>query len=456
MNGEILRIEHLSKTEHSQQVLRSVSFRVMPGEKAALLSDPLEKQCMLDILFGDGEPDTGKIFVNESLCGADIAEDFENGGIFCIASGMNLIPDMTVAQNLFLSLPSLTAHAWIRKKVMMREAYGLLEAYGMQDISPKTDVKSLSSCQTLCLEIIIAIHKGAKLIVFDDIFNQLDENGLGNIVNMIEVLLKKNIGILIFSNRYHNLFSSFDSLVILKNGVATGILKRDKITFQNFMRYYSQTAAQKPTVKTLGKSVLTVKNEELEFSMDRGGILGVWSLDVDYLMRVGKQTWELSSGKKEKGTDIAISLNGYRPDKIYKMMSLVDNITYLANDKVSNILGIINKRLQRHMALYSLELIHAGYLMDQYGSRRDLRGIALIDQLKVITAKWLCVTPQVFIYINPFVVLDESTIREFQKILENLSRLKISVIIMSVNYAWLELTCDEVVSIGEKAAASPF
>ena len=136
MNGEILRIEHLSKTEHSQQVLRSVSFRVMPGEKAALLSDPLEKQCMLDILFGDGVPDTGKIFVNESLCGADIAEDFENGGIFCIASGMNQKPDMTVAQNLFLSLPSLTAHAWIRKKVMMREAYGLLEAYGMQDISP--------------------------------------------------------------------------------------------------------------------------------------------------------------------------------------------------------------------------------------------------------------------------------------------------------------------------------
>ena len=68
----------------------------------------------------------------------------------------------------------------------------------------------------------------------------------------------------------------------------------------------------------------------------------------------------------------------------------------------------------------------------------------------MITAKWLCVTPQVFIYINPFIILDESTIMEFREILEDLTRLKISVIIMSVNHAWLELTCDAVVSIGEK------
>ena len=44
MQGEILRIEHLSKSNHSQNVLRSVSFQVLPGRKAALLSNPLEKQ----------------------------------------------------------------------------------------------------------------------------------------------------------------------------------------------------------------------------------------------------------------------------------------------------------------------------------------------------------------------------------------------------------------------------
>ena len=102
------------------------------------------------------------------------------------------------------------------------------------------------------------------------------------------------------------------------------------------------------------------------------------------------------------------------------------------------------------MAHYSLALIHSEYLMEQYKNRKNLRGITLIDQLKVITAKWLCVTPQVFIYINPFIILDESTIMEFREILEDLTRLKISVIIMFVNHAWLELTCDAVVSIGEK------
>ncbi|UWP61134.1 ATP-binding cassette domain-containing protein [Ruminococcus gauvreauii] len=450
MQGEILRIEHLSKSNHSQNVLRSVSFQVLPGRKAALLSNPLEKQCMIDILFGGDNPDTGKIFVNEVLCGKNIPENLANGGIYYLASRMDLIPNMTVARNLFLSIPGLIHDVWIRDRVLIREVSRLLKEYGMKDISPKARVKSLSYCQILCLEIIIAVQKGAKLIVFDDVFNQIGENGFKDIEKMIEFLHEKNISVLLFSNRYHTLFASFDSLIILQNGVTTGILKRNKITVHNFTRYYSPAAAQKPAGKGLKKSVLTIKTKELEFSMDRGDILGVWSLDGDYLMRVGKQRWELLSGKSEDGTDIAVSMNGYRPDKIYKDMSLIDNITYLANDKVSNALGIINKRLQRHMAHYSLALIHSEYLMEQYKNRKNLRGITLIDQLKVITAKWLCVTPQVFIYINPFIILDESTIMEFREILEDLTRLKISVIIMSVNHAWLELTCDAVVSIGEK------
>lgn len=450
MQSEILRIEHLSKNNHAQNVLRSVSFQVLSGKKVALLSNPLEKQCLIDILFGGDNPDTGKIYVNDVLCGKSISENLENGGIFYIASRMDLIPNMTVARNMFLSLPKLIPGIWIRDRGLSGKISSLLNDYGMQEISPKARVKSLSYCQILCLEIIIAVQKGAKLIVLDDVFNRVGENDFKDIEKMIDFLYEKNVSVLLFSNRYHTLFASFDSLIILQNGVTTGILKRDKITFHNFVRYYSPAVTQKPTGKILKESVLTIKNKELEFSMDRGGILGVWSLDGEYLMRVGKQRWELLSGKGEEGTDIAVSMNGYRPDKIYKDMSLIDNITYLANDKVSNALGIINKRLQRHMAHYSLGLIHSEYLMDQYKNRQNLKGITLIDQLKVINAKWLCVTPQVFIYINPFVILDESTIQEFREILEDLSRLKISVIIMSVNHAWLELTCDAVVSIGER------
>ena len=68
----------------------------------------------------------------------------------------------------------------------------------MKDISPKARVKSLSYCQILCLEIIIAVQKGAKLIVFDDVFNQIGENGFKDIEKMIEFLHEKNISVLLF------------------------------------------------------------------------------------------------------------------------------------------------------------------------------------------------------------------------------------------------------------------
>ncbi len=450
MCSEILRIEHLSRHNFSQDILRSVSFKILSGQKMALLSNPLEKQCMIDILFNGDYPDTGKIFVNGVLCEKNIPENFENGGIFYIASKTKLISNMTVARNLILSLPRLISGIWIMELSLYKKTSRLLKEYGLKDISPRDQIKDLSYCQILCLEIVIAVQRGARLIVFDDVFNQVGENGLKDINKIADLLHKKNISTLFLANRYHALFASFDALIVLQNGVTTGILKKDKITFYNFVRYYSPAISQKTSGKIVKDSVLTVKNKDLTLSVDRGDILGVWCLDGDYLMKMGKQKWKLVPLNEEYEMNVAVSVNDYKPDKIYKDMSLADNITYLANDKVSNVFGIINKRLQQHMARYSLELIHSEFLMDRYKDRKNLKEITLIDQLRVITAKWLCITPQIFLYINPFVVLDESTIQEFREILQDLTNLNISVIIMSVNRAWLDLTCDRVISIDKK------
>lgn len=53
--------------------------------------------------------------------------------------------------------------------------------------------------------------------------------------------------------------------------------------------------------------------------------------------------------------------------------------------------------------------------MEKYKTRKNLKGITLIDQMRVITAKWLCVTPQVFIYVNPFVILMNQQFRNLEK-----------------------------------------
>ena len=449
MSREILRIEHLSKCNRSHHVLQSVSFRILSKTRVALLSNPLEKQCLIELLFGNDKPDTGKIYVNEMLSIKNIPEDLQNGGIYYIASKMSLIPDMTVARNFILCLPDLISSLWIRDRALIKKTEELLCEYGLSDISPRERVASLSSSQRLCMEIVIAAQKGARLIVIDDVFDRIGENERRDIGKIIELLYEKNISVLLFANRYNTLFDTFDFLIILQNGVTTAVLTQDKITFHNFIRYYFPTAEQRPSDKTWDKkgTGLTIRNKDLEFSIDRGEIMGIWSLDGDYLMQIGNRKWEMVSEYVETGNEIAVSMSVHGPDKIYKDMSLVDNITYLANDKVSNVLGIMNKRLQQHMAYYSLELIHSEYLMKKYRNQQAMREITQIDQLKVITAKWLCITPQVFVYINPFLALDASTIREFQRILRDLAELKIAVIIISVNREWLELTCDTVISV---------
>ena len=455
MQNEILRIEHLSKQDHMQNILRSVSLQISSGQKAALLSNPLEKQSIINILFKEDNPDTGKIFINERLCNKNISKSLKDGGIYYIEANTSMIFEMTVAKNIILNIPDLISNIWVMDRILIRRVNELLQEYGISDIAAEVYVKDLSYCQILCLEIVIAVQKGAKLIVFDDFFNQIGEGNFNEIEKMINFLYEKGISVLLLANRFHSIFVDFDSLFVLRNGITTGVLKKNKISFHRVNQYYSPVIGSQ-NIEELSRSnyVLTVKCNMLKLSLDRGDILGVWSLNGDYLMQIGKQQWELFSLMPKNGTDIAVSVNDYKEDKIYKDMSLVDNITYLAQDKISNSLGIINKRLQQHMAYYSLELIHSEYLMEKYKTRKNLKGITLIDQMRVITAKWLCVTPQVFIYVNPFVILDESTIQEFREILQDLIKLKISVIIMSVNRMWLEQICDRVISVDKKASIS--
>lgn len=65
---------------------------------------------------------------------------------------------------------------------MYKKTSRLLKGYGLKDISPRDQIKDLSYCQILCLEIVIAVQRGVRLIVFDDVFNQVGENGLEDII----------------------------------------------------------------------------------------------------------------------------------------------------------------------------------------------------------------------------------------------------------------------------------
>lgn len=449
MKKEILRIEHLSKVDISQKILRSVSFYVLESSKTVLLSNPLEKETILNILFEGGKADTGKIFVDEKLCTYNIAEHMEQCGIFHISAKRTMIPTMTVSRNFLLCLPELIPNKWIRERILFKKTAEILEDYRMYEISPKDCVESLTYFQILCLEIIIATQKGARLLVLDDVFNNLGEHELRGLNQMLELLYSRRIGVLFFANRYYPLFNSFDSLVVLQNGVTIGVLEQDKITFPNFIRYYSPIARRLSDNTTVHAhaSSLCIRNRELELEIARGEILGIWSLDGKRLMQIGRETWKVLEKDVEIEQSVAVSFCMHGPDNIYKAMTLVDNITYLANGKVCNALGMINKRLQYHMAEYALGLIHSEVLLEKYRTQKMLKKISQIDQMKVVTAKWLCVTPQLFVYINPFIALDEATLPEFQEMLRHLTKLNITVIIISVNRGWLELTCDRIMSV---------
>ena len=129
MQNEILRIEHLSKQDHMQNILRSVSLQISSGQKAALLSNPLEKQSIINILFKEDNPDTGKIFINERLCNKNISKSLKDGGIYYIEANTSMIFEMTVAKNIILNIPDLISNIWVMDRILIRRVNELLQEY---------------------------------------------------------------------------------------------------------------------------------------------------------------------------------------------------------------------------------------------------------------------------------------------------------------------------------------
>lgn len=285
-----IEFKHITKVFPGQKALDDVSFSIQPGEIHAIIGENgAGKSTLLNILHGAFPPSTGEVLFEGKPVHFAGTADAIKFGIAKVHQEIVSIPEMTVAENLFLGRESTSAGLFLNKKRMNAEAERILSRL-QTDIHPTDRMGSLSTGQKQMVSIAKALDGDVKLISFDEPTSSLSDAETKVLFDIIADLKAKGITILYISHRMNEIFSICDRATILRDGkfintVEMKNVTRDQIIHDMVGRDVSLFAKRTiPCQAQMDQVTLEVENlsgemfQDVSFQLHKGEILGFFGL----------------------------------------------------------------------------------------------------------------------------------------------------------------------------------
>jgi inositol transport system ATP-binding protein len=224
MAEPLLRVRDVKKTFPGVVALNGVQLEVERGEVHALLGENgAGKSTMLKILSGAHPPDAGQgtlEFDGRPLDLGDTPLRRQEIGIVTIYQEFNLLPAMSVAENMYLGREPLR-NGLIDWGRMFNDARRIIDELGLE-LGPRTLVRSLSVAEQQMVEISKALTMNAKLIIMDEPTANLGASAIVKVRETISRLKASGVAVIIISHRLEDVFTVGDRMIVMKHGHVVG------------------------------------------------------------------------------------------------------------------------------------------------------------------------------------------------------------------------------------------
>ncbi|HLK96463.1 MAG TPA: ATP-binding cassette domain-containing protein, partial [Hymenobacter sp.] len=219
----ILEVRGLTKTFSGVKALNNVQLSVRKGEVHALMGENgAGKSTFMKILIGLLTPDAGQINFDGHPFRASSVHDVLKSGISMIHQEILAVPELTVAQNIFLGRETNgRLFGWLNDRNLTKQAGVLLEQMGVS-IRPNARMKDLSVAEMQMVEIAKAISNQAKVIIMDEPTSALAGTEVTTLFGIIRELTKKGVAIIYISHRMDEIFALADTITVLRDGNYVG------------------------------------------------------------------------------------------------------------------------------------------------------------------------------------------------------------------------------------------
>ncbi|GAA3997601.1 sugar ABC transporter ATP-binding protein [Allokutzneria multivorans] len=286
MSTELLRVEGITKRFTGALALSDVDFDLRAGEVHVLLGENgAGKSTLVKVLAGAHSPDAGRIVVGGEEVRLGSPQQAAKLGIAVIHQELTLVPDLSVAENLFLGrMPR--RFGFVDRAQIRRRASDMLDRVGLR-VDPGTPVRGLGIAQQQMVEIARALDTDAKVLVLDEPTAVLTETETDRLLEIMSELREQGVGLVFITHRLEEIRRIADRITVLRDGESVGVLPAgasvDEMVSTMVGRTISEQyprRAQEPGEVLLSVSGLTRSGAftDVSFEVRAGEVLGVAGL----------------------------------------------------------------------------------------------------------------------------------------------------------------------------------
>lgn len=455
VNTPILEMKNISKSFPGVKALQDVSLKAYGGKVLALLGENgAGKSTLMKILSGVYKKDSGQIFVEGNEASIQGIKSAEKLGITIIHQELSVLPNLTVAENIFLGNEKFnTVSRRIIKSYTRELSKRFLEQIGSK-LNPDTLVGNVSVGDMQLIEIAKALTKNSRIIIMDEPTTALTDVETKNLFEVIKRLKEKSIAVIYISHRLDEIFEICDDITVLRDGKYIGSVETNKVTKDDLitMMVGRKLEEQYPYIKSeTSKTMLKVENLTLKgkvhnasFEVKAGEILG-----ISGLMGAGRTELAKTIFGEYKKSSGEIYVEGEKAEINSPADAIRYGITYLSEDRKKEGL-VLQMSVGENMTLPSLNNYQKGLKkinrkaetsdVEKYikklsiktpSQNQLIKNLSGGNQQKVILAKWLMLSPKVLIIDEPTKGIDVGAKKEIYDVLNELKQMGKAIIVIS-------------------------
>lgn len=468
MENALVELRNISKAYPGVVALAGVDFSLAAGEVRALLGkNGAGKSTLVRILAGVTQPDSGAIRIAGELRQLGSPADGIKAGIATVHQELSVVPDMSVAENMFLG-------NWPRRRglvdwnAMNKGAVDVLSRLGVR-IDPRVSINRISIAERQLVEIGRALRQGAKILILDEPTSSLVSQEVEILISVIRSLSAAGTGVIYISHRMDEIRKVASSVTVMRDGrhIATGRVE-DFTSRQVVELLLGADEEQAPPLRSNrphpGPVVLSVRNLSVaprvraaSFEIREGEVLGLAGV-------LGSGRTEilqaLAGLRRFDAADIRLHGRDYRPARLDHAMAA--GVFMTPEDRrgegAVTMLGI-----DENLVMSSWASVSRGGIIDRAAMKRKVAGsirslgIKLArptealanlsggNQQKVVIGKALNADPKVLLLDEPTRGVDIGAKRQIYRLMRKFADRGLSVVFVSGELEEFYEVCDRVI-----------
>ena len=450
---KILELKHITKEYPGVKALSDMDVTFYKGEVHALMGENgAGKSTLIKVISGAIKPNAGEIIYEGKSYSEMNPILSQKLGIGVIYQEFNLVPELSIAENIFLG-NKLTKGLTINRKLMNQKAREIMEGFGIK-IDVTKPVRSLTVAYQQLVEIAKTISNDVKVLIMDEPSAPLTNREIEAMFRIVEQLKKKGVAIIYISHRMEEIFQIADRVTIMRDGEYVGTRQTQetgRAELISMMVGRTLDDQQYPTVdKEIGETVLEVRNlstpsllKNVKLSVKKGEILGlaglvgagrtetvraIYGADPKSSGEVyvhGKKV-EIKKPRDGIRDGIALIPEDRKKHGVLLEMSIRDNISFISIRDICKA-AVVNRKADRNLAQSYIDRLKIKTpSMEQLA--KNLSGG---NQQKVVLAKSMASKSDILIFDEPTRGIDVGAKQEIYMLMNQLAKEGMAIIMIS-------------------------